>query len=1532
MHTEFMNKKMMLAAVAVMAIAPGAFAQRATDVLNRGLVAMKTDKGVFCSWRITADEWDATTEYNIYRGSTKLNSTPLKVSNFIDPSGSLDATYSVKAVVNGVESEASAHAKVWEKNYTVIKPAHPSEITAGLVPNDATAADVDGDGDLEIIMKYDNAASDFHNGDNGIFTVVECLEMDGTVKWWINFGPNMGDFQNNEINIAAFDWDGDGKAEVVFRAADGTVIHQADGTTYTVGDPSINYRGNSRPEGQWFMHWGKEYLVYANGQTCQPYECIDFPLKRIEDSDNPEGILSGSNYDKLVEKEWGDGYGHRSSKYFFAAPYLDGRKPSIFLARGIYTKHKMIAYDVDPASHKLIVRWRWNDLGGTWFGQGYHNMGIADVDWDGRDEIVYGSMVIDDNGFGLSTTGLGHGDAQHCGDFDPYTHGQEIFVCNEDKPNNNFRDATTSKIYYRTVGGNDDGRANMGNFIDEYPGSEGVSSRDGALIGGASHKAIDGDTKGTVSITQNFRVFWDGDLCDESFDYSNGKNTAGAIFKPREGRIAILEGSKTNNDTKGTPCFQGDILGDWREEYIMRDADNNIRIYSTDFPTEHRIYSLWYDHQYRNAMVWQMCGYNQPPHVSFALSSFENITIPPAPLTMTGRTEVANNGTIDASFNGKHVIVCETGDMTVSAADGAAPATLTVNTPTWVEGHNNNNNITTQIFTHTISSGTFAGEMKLVKQGDGKLVMPEGIHPYSGKTEVWAGTLAINGEMPNSPIWLNRFGVLETSSLKAPKGIDMEYGAVVSLGNDTKAGSLSAGEITLGFGSIVELDAFADQTIDRIDATKLIIEKKDWTNGPEYLQPILKFKSHPAEGKSLIPDGKYLIGEIGEIDGDVKDIVLLGMEDMKKVLVYEDGKLYLNVSTYKPGKKSWSGGETALWDLDHSVTFKNLENGEDDVFVPGDEVVFDDSALTTDVVISGNLKPSSVTFSNNEKDYTLSGEGRIVGEAKLIKEGDGSLTVNNINSFTGGTYIKGGKLVAGVFSNQIGTDLGALSDVESRINMSNDATLAVNATGTLGQRIILTEGNAAIEVPEKLELTTSRNIAGTGIAQNLTKRGKGILNLTGGSSVSRLIIEDGIVNASETNDKISTPSTVEFVRGSLYDPANIYSYSSNPTNYYVAEGNSGSLYLDTRCTYTGKLTGEGSLSVYAAGPRCDLKGDWSGFHGTLTAGYLKRGSSYDPDFKWDNDKGMPNATLNILKDVVFNAQGRKMALANLKGSGTYHGTGTLTIGNDDDVINFSGSFTGKPRIEKTGDCDLRMTRLMSEIMGLTVKGGTMSLTASKAPYNTVFLKAPLTIEGDAKLRGRGAVADINVSGNGIIEPGVYSDSNPYHYGPITSTGNVTVDKGATLSLYLRVAGKNNDCSYLDVKGNLEINGNVKVEMNPEYVAAEGDEFRLWKTGSFSGTPSIELPELAEGLEWDFNGLKDASGVLKVVKSSGIGMIEGSETVVCKVYNTVGLLIGSVEATKNAAAAEAKLQLDLAPGIYILVLESDGKSETQKVQF
>ena len=366
---------------------------------------------------------------------------------------------------------------------------------------------MDGDGELEILMKFDNLSemeqSYPKNGPtiNGKVTneysIFEVLKQDGTRLWWVNCGPNMGDFQNNEQNIVAYDWDGDGKAEAVMRAADGTVIHMANGETYTVGNSSVNVRGTTGGGVNWFVTTDGEYLVYMNGETGEPYQCIPYPLKRLE---------AGENIETAWNNRW-DG-GHRCSKHFFGAPYLDGRKPSIFLARGIYTRHKMIAYDVDPETHNLVVRWTWyNNTNGPWKGQGYHNYAIADVDMDGRDEIVFGSMVIDDNGKGLSTTGLGHGDAEHVGDLNPYIHGLEIYACLEENSGNNYRDATTSKIYHRFIAGSDDGRAMAGNFCNDFPGSLGCSAREGA-ISTITGEAVSG--LGTTGVNTNFRIYWDG--------------------------------------------------------------------------------------------------------------------------------------------------------------------------------------------------------------------------------------------------------------------------------------------------------------------------------------------------------------------------------------------------------------------------------------------------------------------------------------------------------------------------------------------------------------------------------------------------------------------------------------------------------------------------------------------------------------------------------------------------------------------------------------------------------------------------------------------------------------------------------------------------------------------------------------------------------------------------------------------------------------------------------------------------------------
>lgn len=615
-------KKLIFALTAAAFIAIPASAQRRMDKLDRGLVAVKTDAGVFASWRVFGEDAD-NVQFNLYRDGSLVNNSPLTASNFTDPAGSTTSKYTVKTVVNGVETSASKEVATLADNYLEIKMAPmPS---ADYEPNDATIADLDGDGEMEVIIKL-RSLSDIRNSypyDATEFDVIHAYKLDGTLLWWISAGPNMVDFQSNELNIAAYDWDGDGRAECVLRGGDGMVIHQADGSEYVVGDHTQNTRNQlGQGGGGHFTRVGNEYLIYMDGISAKPYCVTDYPLPRFEAGETD------------LNAAWGDGYGHRSNKHFFGAPYLDGRNPSIFLARGIYTRHKMIAYDVDPATHQLIERWRWNcnTPGSPWFGQGYHNYSVADVDWDGRDEIVFGSMVIDDNGLGLSSTGLGHGDSHHVGDFNPYIYRSEIVACNEDNPNNNYRDATTSKIYYRTIGGNDDGRAIAGNFTNEFPGAAFITSRDSrSLISCVTNNHIENATS-TGDVAQNFRIFWDGDLLDETFNYENGKNTPGAIYKYGKGRIQTFSGTKTNNDTKGTPCMQADIFGDWREEVILRTADNSaIRIYTTTIPTEHRIYTLLHDPQYRNAMVWQMNGYNQTPHVSFFLGELEGITQAPLP-------------------------------------------------------------------------------------------------------------------------------------------------------------------------------------------------------------------------------------------------------------------------------------------------------------------------------------------------------------------------------------------------------------------------------------------------------------------------------------------------------------------------------------------------------------------------------------------------------------------------------------------------------------------------------------------------------------------------------------------------------------------------------------------------------------------------------------------------------------------------------------------------------------------------------------
>ena len=1531
-------KKFFVTAALFMLASAGTYAQRFTDKLDRGLVAVQTTKGVYCSWRIQADEY-YDVKYNLYRDGTKVNSEPLNVSNYTDASGSASSKYTVKAVVNGVEQQASKAATVFKSNYKEIKIKHDASLKATYEPNDACCADVDGDGEVEILMKFNNKEEGEQlypkNGPtiNGVatkeYSMLACLKQDGTVLWWVNCGPNMGDFQNNEQNIVGYDWDMDGKAEVVMRLEEGSTVHMADGTSYTIGADGkngtawTNYREpKSSGSVEWFTHYGKEFLWYCEGATGKPYQCIEFPLKRLEDGETD------------LKAAWGDGYGHRSSKYFFGAPYLDGKHPSIFLGRGIYPRHKFIAYDVDPKTHDLNVRWKWtnNQLGSPWYGQGYHNYIVADVDWDGRDEIVWGSMVIDDNGKGLSTTGLGHGDSQHIGDFNPYIHGQEMFACNEDNPSNNYRDATTSKIYYRKTDTNDDGRCLAGNFYNDFPGAVGHSAHD-TPISTITNDHVSTNTNG---LSMNFRIYWDGDLLEECFNDTE-------VTKPGVGRIAKMEGAYSNNSTKATPCYQGDIFGDWREEIIERTADNNIRIYTTTEPTKWRNYSLWYDHQYRNGMVWQPCGYNQPPHASYFLGELEGITIAPPPLTTTGREEVGSS--ISKSLDGKHALLATTGDATVSVADGAAPAIFTDNAPSWVQGtaasecKTKDTEIKYTYYTHTLTGGAFAGSMRLVKQGDGTLGLPNVTQTYTGKTDVWAGTLQFDGIMESSPVWLNRFAELNSNGGNFKGGIKADYGSVIRPGGKENIGTLTTSSLDLGFGARVVFDA-KDGNVDKLVAAKMSIEKKTWENGPQYSTPVFEFATAPAPGT-------YTLAEVGELTGKLSDIVVEGLAGHKFALEYKDGKIVLNISDTRDSESSvWTGDKGSVWDLMSTENFSS----SDKLFVTGDELTFNDDASTTDVNLAEDVTPGNIFFKNNKKDYSLAGKGSILGKGSLNVEGTGTVNIKNTNKYSGGTNIKGGILAPATLANKEGLEFGSLGSADNTITLSNKGTLKVASGMTASHPIVLGENGGTINNTGTLILNGGIIRANDGKNRDLYKTGAGTLQLNCDADFDVLYINQGTVY--DFQDAHFSGKTI-VLNGSkvVFQASNsIYSSNSDNVNIDVPKGKSGIWYPDGRCDYTGKLTGAGTIDIYATWVRCPFKGNWSAFEGTINA---KRGNknSYEPVFDFNNTYGIPKATLNVdarfTQDTPFYTNGKSFAIGALTGFGYISNGGnygsavnTLTIGGKNTSFTFSGSINGSHVVKNgTGIWTISSESVLANAKSLKIVDGAVKL--NKAAATTSMTPPTITCVQDAgELRGLGYVYGVNVLAGGTLRAGANAaTSQTNNTGIITLARNLNVEKGGNIYVnktktdpeYVnpRTGAITQNWAFFKVGGNAIINGTVNVTYKSTWTPMVGEFVKVLEcAGTISGNPTFNLQELPAGMQWDTSKFL-AEGLIYVDNATGIDEI-GFDGGVFKadVYTLAGFKMTSLQTSQATLIKDLKA-CGLATGTYIIRTPKGGKKVVLK---
>ena len=1492
-----------------------AMAQRVTDKLDRGLVALPSGSGNFVSWRIMGEEY-YDVEYNLYRDGVKLNAVPLKVSNYTDTKGTSSSKYQVAAVVRGVEQDKCAEVTRWNNGYLDI-PMQPvinrngQVVTSNYTLNDVSLADVDGDGISEFIVKRNSNTAREYSTNKYDFHRLECYTITGKRLWYIDLGPNMISGPDEQYDIIGYDWDCDGKAEMLLRGADNMIIHKADGTTVEIGNMNFDSRNTLQSDANMaYTHTGNEFLLYLNGETAEPYVTMPYPLPRLEKGQSDLNAV------------WGDGYGHRSTKHFFAAPYLDGRRPSIFLGRGAYTIHKMCAFDVNPETHELTQRWRWDDPGGAWRGQGYHNFGIADVDMDGRDEIVFGSMVIDDNGEGLSTTGLGHGDAQHTGDLDPYRWGLEHFACNESAPAMNYRNATTSKIYYRLVGTGDDGRALCGNFTNSYPGCVGKSASSG-VISTVADKVL----PGVPGFDLNFRIYWDGDLCEEILNSPGTEKEAkiDKIVGNGVNRIFTSSGCKMNNWSKNNPGATGDIIGDWREELVLRTGDNaKLRIYTTTTPTSHRIYTLWHDHQYRQAMVWQSIGYNQPPHLSYFLGELEGITVAPPPLTMTGRVEVANNETIGTELNGQHVIVCETNDMNVSIAEGVSLHVLTFNVPSWVQGTTNNNNIIYDKYTYTVNGAGLTGDARLVKQGEGILNLPAVAMAHTGDTDIWGGIVNFNGTMKQSRLWLNRFSEFNTDG-GVFRGIEMEYASILRPGGVDKIGEVSTDTLILNFGAIMELDVVsASQTADIIKAKHIVIDTKSWEYGPEYLTPVMRF---------VLPDGSdldaasYQIAEIESIDGDLADIKLEGTKGKKCSLKYEDGKVYLVVEGVRDAASVlWSGQNSAIWNYALDMNF--MDGSDVSYFVENDKVNFTDDASVFNVELQGEL-PCDTVFVNNTKNYTFSGTGAISGGATLVKSGSGRLTVSTDNTYTGGNRISGGVVSVSSLSNanQAHGNLGAMTTNPLHFVIENGATLMTTAAVQMGSPIRFESEDGGV-ISNSQDFAMNKPFSGT----KMLKRGAGWLKTyASGANLSRMIIAGGTVQ----NNSGVAAKVVEIQAGSLVDNVG----TANEIN--VPEGKNASWTTANRQTYTNKITGAGRLTVYCAtekgsgwvATRTPLKLNTAGFTGTLVP---QATNADDGRFTLDSSAGLADAKMDIPSGIIVQNTGKVYTIGELNGTGSLGGgctfsngssvgANTWKVGSLNTDFTFGGSIAAAgTKFEKVGTGVMTMTGTSDFTGTAVISEGTLCLNKSGGTTGMLG-KGTLTVADGATLCGVGVLdnSSVIVNEGGMMRPGVKESSIS---GVLNMNDNkVVINTGGTIRFYI---GSRTLYTRLTNVDAMSLRGTLKVGIRDGVTFEEGTEFQLWTSNStqISALATLELDSLGTGLMWDTSDIE--SGILRVAKETAIEDVNVDREVSCVVYGIGGIECARFVTSHSKVATRLHAQ-GLPQGVYVVYMSSDNAEFVEK---
>ena len=627
---------------------------RQMEKLDRGLIAIKTDGGVYLSWRLFDSEdnifgsADKNVSFNVYRDGKKISEVATK-TNYVD--STVGTNYSVAPVINGVEGDKCDAVTVNENSYfdiplskpddeTIYDPSGNELATYSFFPADCSTGDVDGDGEYEIIVKWTSSEHDVGSpGDPAYSGTVHlaAYKLDGTKLWKndIALGKNVYSSAHT-VQFLVYDFDGDGKSEVICQTSLGSKdgqgkyvsnAAQTDEEIKAITDEqnsTADYRGYGR------VVEGKEFLTVFNGETGVAMDTISLPTTR--------GSENGVDY--------GDDFGNRSNRFVSDIAYLDGEKPYAIYLRGYYFgrngKQRTSIAGISWDGTALSPTYRFDTQKGQegyfdgayqYVGNGNHNCTVADVDNDGKDEFITGALcmeVNDDNEFRPKwCTYLQHGDALHIGNYDPTHTGFEFFTVHEDSGTNSLSgnditldfgmsviDAETGNIMFHEGASDDTGRGVMANV-----GAGGYyqiwSAKNSARqSNGGTDFTTATSLTGRNTPSMNFRIFWDGDLYDNLLNGANitdwnGRNMSNIFSAGNYDCVSI-------NGTKANPSLQADLFGDWREEVVYPTSDGTaLRVFSTTDTTDYKIKTLMQDPVYRSGVAAEQTAYNQPPHVGF---------------------------------------------------------------------------------------------------------------------------------------------------------------------------------------------------------------------------------------------------------------------------------------------------------------------------------------------------------------------------------------------------------------------------------------------------------------------------------------------------------------------------------------------------------------------------------------------------------------------------------------------------------------------------------------------------------------------------------------------------------------------------------------------------------------------------------------------------------------------------------------------------------------------------------------------------